>query len=326
MLAPAADSGERPWIQDLFDPDRWPRRPYCTDDFDRGLTIRDLRTAITKPYIQANPPHLRIWAIFDVDRAGAAVAWEDAHLPPPTWSAMNQKNGHAHLVWGLAAPVLACGQDARQAPQRYLAAIEAYYRDKLEADRGFSGLVTKNPAHDAWRVLRGPVQAYTLDELAEWLPGIERYIPKRNYAQAAEQSGFGRNVTLFRRLSDWSYRAIRSYWADAPHNDWFTICLQKALEMNHDFSSPLHASEVRHIAKSVSRWTEQRFSPSGFRDWQAAQARKGGLARSKKYAGKRKAATEMREAGATLRAIADQLDVAERSVRRWLPTKESARG
>lgn len=285
--------------------------------------IRDLRTAITKPYIQANPPHLRVWAIFDIDRPGAALAWEDAHLPPPTWTAMNLENGHAHLVWGLSAPVLACGRDARQAPQRYLAGIEAYYTDKLRADRGFSGLITKNPAHEAWRVLRGPTSAYSLDELAEWLPGLEKYIPKPNFVQVAEQSGFGRNVTLFDRLRLWSYQAIRSHWSDSSHNEWLDACFYKALEFNHDFPTPLHESEVYHIAKSVSRWTERRFSHSGFLEWQAAQARKGGLARSKKYASKRVTATKMREAGATMVEIADELGVAERSVRRWLRKRET---
>ncbi|MEN9492204.1 MAG: hypothetical protein RJA63_2653 [Pseudomonadota bacterium] len=52
---------------DLFaDASRWPRRPYCSDDLAQGLRIRSLRQAIEKPYLQANPPHLRVWSVYDV--------------------------------------------------------------------------------------------------------------------------------------------------------------------------------------------------------------------------------------------------------------------
>ncbi|MBS0442822.1 MAG: replication initiation protein, partial [Proteobacteria bacterium] len=140
---------------DLFDdPARWPRRPYCTDDLQHGLHHRALLSALTRPYIQANPPHLRVWSIHDVDRVGAALAWEEANLPPPTWAAQNRLNGHAHLVWGLRAPVLVDGLGARDAPMRYLCAVESMMRAKLDADTGFAGLITKNPAHPLWRVLR----------------------------------------------------------------------------------------------------------------------------------------------------------------------------
>ena len=36
---------------DLFDPARWPRRPYCTDDLNAGLRIRS-----------------RVWGLYDIDR------------------------------------------------------------------------------------------------------------------------------------------------------------------------------------------------------------------------------------------------------------------
>ena len=52
-------------------------------------------------------------------------------------------------------------------------------RERLQADPGYSGLITKNPAHPLWRTLRGPRLAYDLCELAEYLPGIEKYRPKR---------------------------------------------------------------------------------------------------------------------------------------------------
>jgi hypothetical protein len=158
--------------------DRLPRRPYCTSDLSNGLRIRSLAQALKKPYIQINPPHLRVWSIYDVDREGAAFAWEEANLPPPSWAAINRENGHAHLVWGLAAPVLVDGQNMRLAPLRYLCAVEAAFRQKLQADSGYSGLITKNPTHPLWRLLRGPRIDYELWELAEYVD-LPRHLPKR---------------------------------------------------------------------------------------------------------------------------------------------------
>lgn len=248
---------------DLFQSTRWPRRPYCTDDPAAGLRIRSLKQAITKPYIQANPPNLRVWSIHDVDRPDAAMAWDDALLPPPTWAAVSKQNGHAHLVWGLSAPVLVDGLGARDAPMRYLCAVEASMRAKLQADPGFAGLITKNPVHPLWRVLRGPRLSYELGELAEWLPDLERHKPRRG---RVEQVGLGRNVTLFDRTRHWAYRAIRQYWGTGLQgwNAWLSACNSRALDYNGDFQHPLDGREVWHVAKSVAKWVWRRFTPESF--------------------------------------------------------------
>lgn len=232
--------------------ERWPRRPYCTDDLSAGLRIRSLAQALTKPYIQANPPHLRVWSIHDCDYPGAAVAWEDADLPPPAWAAVNRENAHAHLVWGLSAPVLVDGLGARDAPMRYLCAVESAFREKLRADAGYSGLITKNPAHPLWRVLRGPRLAYELGELSEWVD-LPRHVPKRK----PEEVGLGRNVTLFDKTRLWAYVAVRR-WRDAKGldawNQWLDEVYTYALKRNGDFLHPLDAREVWHLARSVAKW------------------------------------------------------------------------
>ncbi|WP_250145402.1 replication initiation protein, partial [Escherichia coli] len=33
------------------------------------------------------------------------MAWDAAGLPPPTWTAQNPENGHAHIAYALSAPV-----------------------------------------------------------------------------------------------------------------------------------------------------------------------------------------------------------------------------
>ena len=107
---------------DLFaDLERWPRRPYCTSDKQTGLRIRPLRQAIKMTHIQCNRPGLHTWITFDIDRPDAQDAWRDAGLAEPTWTAVNEQNGHAHVVYGLRVHVLVSGLGAKTAPIRYLA-------------------------------------------------------------------------------------------------------------------------------------------------------------------------------------------------------------
>lgn len=268
---------------DLFwDAERWPRRPYCSDD-KTVRYIRSLLSALKRPYIQANPPHLRVWSIFDVDRerggaaAFGALAWEEANLPPPSWAAANCENGNAHLVWGLSAPVLVDSPDMRQRPLRYLCAVEAGFRAKLNADSGYSGLLTKNPAHPLWRTLRGPRLAYELGELADWID-IPKHLPRRK----PEEIGLGRNVTLFEWLRQYAYRHIRHYKGDVRNFVlWQAHLNGNALERNGDFQAPMDGREVWHIARSVAKWTWQRFdipaSDARFSALQAHRGRNGGL-------------------------------------------------
>ena len=307
---------------DLFeDADRWPKHPYCSQD-QTASQIRRLKSAILRPYIQANPPHLRVWSLHDIDRAGGGLAWESANLPPPTWAAVNKTNGHAHLSWGLSSPVLVSGLGARDAPMRYLVAIESMMREMLQADPGFAGLITKNPACPIWRTLRGPRDYYELGELAEWLPELEKHVPKRADPRAIERIGLGRNVTLFDHLRLWAYTAVRRYWGGGLQgwNAWVSESNTQALVMNADLfgGNTLEGNEVWHLAKSVAKWVWQHFSPTKFSEFQAAKGRLGGLAKGAANEDKRASARMMRAKGMTQQAIANELGVSQASVSSWL--------
>jgi Primase C terminal 1 (PriCT-1)./Replicase family. len=307
---------------DLFaDKSRWPKKPYCSED-KSARCIRSLASAMTRPYIQANPPHLRVWSIFDVDRRGGAIAWEDASLPPPSWAAANRENGHAHLVWGLSVPVLVNSPNMRQRPLRYLCAVEAAFRERLQADHGYSGLITKNPAHPLWAVLRGPRLAYDLGYLSEWVD-LPQHLPKRK----PEEVGLGRNVTVFEWLRQHAYCHIRYYKREVRNFVlWHSYLNGKALGRNGDFQHPMDGREVWHIAKSVAKWTWNRFdleaSDARFSALQAHRGRSGGVASGHSRAAasedKRASAHLMRAQGKTQQAIAAELGVTERTVRNWL--------
>ena len=131
---------------------RLPHKPYCTDDLRAGLRIRPLERALKCLYLQVNPPGVCWVLVFDVDhRAGWNAAFE-AGLPLPAWQVENPANGHCHVAYALKSPV--CTSDAaRPAPLRYLSAIEAAYRQRLNADPLYTGLITKNPDRiDHWNV------------------------------------------------------------------------------------------------------------------------------------------------------------------------------
>lgn len=303
---------------DLFeDKNRWPRKPYCSDD-KTARNIRSLQSALTRPYIQANPPHLRVWSIYDIDREAAAIAWEDANVPEPNWAAIDRVTTHGHLVWGLSAPVLVDSPDLRQGPLRYLCAVEHAMRERLDADQGYAGLMTKNPAHSQWKVFRGPKEHYELGDLAGWLD-LPNFIPKRK----PEEIGLGRNVSLFDWLRKLAYTQIKGYKGDVKNFVlWQSYLNNRALERNGDFLYPLQGNEVWHIAKSVSKWVWRSFdisaSDARFSALQAHRGRAGGIAKGAANEDKRASARLMAAAGTGTRAIAAELGVNQSTVVRWL--------
>lgn len=242
-----------------------PHRPYCADE-KHFARIRPKVTALGERYIQLNPPAHQNWLILDIDRPGAAFAWVDADLPPPTYVAINPENGHAHIGYALASPV--CTSDAgRIAPIRYLAAIERAYGLKVGADFGFTGPLAKNPLHHGWRLWEpANTPSYELSELAEYVDLAVR--------PALVPVGVGRNCELFDRLRMWAYRAVRGFWRPEGLRFWMEVVRRQAEALNC-FPQPLSNAEVTGIARSVARYVWRRFSPTEFRELQAERGRRG---------------------------------------------------
>lgn len=300
--------------------ERTPRHPYCTDDLQSGLKIRARSHALRFSHVQVNPPSLRFWMVFDVDRPGAGIAWEQAGLPAPNWAAVNRENAHAHLSWGLFAPVLT-GDGRREAPLRYLCAIESAYAEKLQADTGYSGLITKNPLHPLWRVFNGPLKLYELAELADYVE-LDKHLPKRG--QQVQEIGLGRNCVLFDWLRVWAYKAVRRHRELRNFAAWQAETYDKALQRNADFKTPLDGKEVWHIALSVAKfcWKHDPQAAAKFSERQSRRGRKGGvtsgLRRAAANEDKRASARMMKQAGYSVRVIAEALAVGKSTVGDWV--------
>ena len=228
-----------------------PHRPYHTDDLAFGLRISGKGRALLARYIQQNQPHAQFWLVFDVDREGAAIDWSDRNAP---------------------------ALDSSVKALKYVAAIERSLCEKLCADVNYSGLICKNPFHLEWQVMEWREEAYTLDELADYLDlsaSARRSIDKHY--------GMGRNCHLFEMTRKWAYRAIRQGWP--AFSQWLEAVIQRVEMYNASLPVPLSPPECRAIGKSIAKYTHRNFTPETFAQYvadthtpeiQAARGRKGG--------------------------------------------------
>lgn len=301
--------------------EKLPKKPYCSDDLGRGVIIRPKRTAIQKPYIQHNPPCLVSSLVFDIDRQDAYFAWSDANLPTPTWIAKNRQNGHAHIGYMLLAPVCTTHR-AKQNVIQYLAKIEQAYSLALGADRGYTGLITKNPCHGTWENHTFGVQPYDLNYLADFVELQELKTDLK------EVSGLGRNCMMFDTVRFWAYEAIRAFISGSP-DSWYTEVLKVAINANGAFLEPLPYSEVKATAKSIACWVWRNHTAAHakFIERQTAKGRKGGLssdsshggkARSAQYSNIRQEALKLHIMGLSVTKIANQLGISRPSVYAYL--------
>ena len=250
--------------------EKLPYKPYCTDDFSTGLKIRPKKTAIQMPYLQHNPPCLISSLIFDLDRQDAYFAWSDANLPTPHWIAKNRANGHAHIGYMLAVPVCTTHR-AKQSIIEYAAKIEQAYSLALGADRGYSGLISKNPCHNAWENHIFDVQPYDLNYLADF---VELQELKKDLK---EVSGLGRNCIMFDTVRFWAYKAIRAH-RGSTFDIWLGKVLEQCQNANSAFIEPLPYSEVKATAKSIARycWKKDGYHYQEFIDRQSRKGAMGG--------------------------------------------------
>ena len=292
-----------------------PKKPYCTDDLTQGIYPRFQRIALTKAYIQLNPPAMQHWLVFDIDRPNSAYAWDDANLPTPCAVVVNETNTHCHIIYRLDSPV--CTSDfANIKPLRYLDAIQRAYTAKLQADVNYSGLIAKNPfSQNHWRVIYFDIEAcYTLDYLAEW---VDLTKLSKCFQMACNEVALGRNCALFDSLRKYAYKAIKQY-RTGKIDAWRNHIVEQAMSMNV-FSEPLQHSEIKGIAKSVANWVwkHMKQDTEAFKQRQSARGKLSGKARLSKANNLKTSAMVLYGQGYSISEIARQLQVSRMTVYRW---------
>lgn len=254
-----------------------PYKPYCTDELGYCF-VNPKVIAIKRRYLQHNPPCKIVYLIFDIDQQEHSVlAWQDASLPIPTWTAQNPDNGNAHIGYELKNPVTTTSA-AKQQIIDYLAVIEAGMARKLGADVGYSGLLTKNPCHAYWRTTIWTDEKYELGYLAD-------FVELRPLNKKERGQGLGRNCTLFDTVRKWAYKAIRAH-RGSSFDVWYSEVLKQAVNANGAFIEPLPYAEVKATAKSIAKYCWKN-DPYHYQEFIDRQRRKGAIGGKKSKGGGR---------------------------------------
>jgi HD-GYP domain-containing protein (c-di-GMP phosphodiesterase class II) len=184
---------------------RLSKRPYCSDNLEFGLQIRNKQVALSKKYIQANTPFNLSWLCFDIDYPCVLeTTFKEKILPSPNIIVVNPKNHHSHLLYGIKQQVHLTDNSSIE-PIRYAHAIQYALREELKADSGYTGLIIKNPQNDEWHTKELTESLWSLGELAEYLK-LPNKIPKKEMF-----IGLGRNCTLFENARYFAYSEVLKY-------------------------------------------------------------------------------------------------------------------
>ena len=308
--------------------ERLPRKPYCTNDLGAGLFIRPLKKALEQRYIQYNPPAMINWLVYDIDRPYPGFDNEWRMVAPPNIVVINPKNQRSHYLYGIAAGVSTTSA-SREKPRRLLSAIDEGYRHALDADPGFARLICKNPLNNYWNVELLREDLYDLSELAEYVD-LDAAVKRIRSTPREHRSGLGRNCSLFDSLRTWAYRWVGEY-GNHGFDKWHQEVSAQADKLNV-FTDPLPLSEVRATAKSVAKWTWNKYTgqksaasllddnltPESFSLLQSNLGKMGNAKRWGDNTEKRRQALQMHSEGKTYREISSALSVSLGSLSSWL--------
>lgn len=228
-----------------------PLWPLASDDLVQGIYRMSRDSALGVRFIEANPNAMSNLLVVDIDHEDALyrAMWDKSDWLPNA-VVENPVNGHAHAVWALEEPVTRT-EYAKRKPLAYAAAVTEGLRRSVGGDKAYSGLITKNPTHQAWHASWLTDHLYSLGELETYL---DRFMPPPSWQRTKRSKpvGLGRNCTIFETARTWAYREIRHHWED-PFG-LHTAITSHVHRLNTDFVEPLPHLEARDIANSIHRW------------------------------------------------------------------------
>ena len=303
------------------------RAPLATNDFASGVYRHSREVAEGMRYLEANSKALLSMLVIDVDHDDTLLRALERPLkaPEPSWVALSG-TGSGHVGYILQTPV--CRTDsARLAPMRLAARVESGLTTALGGDRGYAGVLTKNPLHHEHETYWARPTPYTLQELAT---GLGDLMPRTLPRKIEDNSGLGRNCALFNTTRTWAYEAVSRYWGESARL-WEEVTFAQAWDANQRFAEPLPYNEVIHLARSVSRWTRRNItqeqteenrrayrSPEKqrYRSLIAAEKRTESTSQLRTLGSDPMPAENPVKRNTTARELAERFGVSERSVRR----------
>jgi hypothetical protein len=240
---------------------RLSNKPYCSNDLDYGLQIRNKQIALSRKYIQANTPWNLSWLCFDIDYPCVLeTTFREKTLPAPNLIIINKKNNHSHLLYGIKDQIHLT-DNANIKPIRYAQSVSYALREELMADKGYTGLIIKNPSHGIWNTIEIEKDLWTLGGLAEYLT-LPNKMPKRE-----SLIGLGRNCTLFELGRKYAYSEVLKQKIIGNKDKFYNIVLNFIEEQNKDFPEPLQYNEYKAIAKSITNWTWKHYGDKTSKQW-----------------------------------------------------------
>ena len=221
----------------------------------------------------------------DVDGRESVIAFLDAvlnhRLLEPNFLVERCRSGNVQAHYCLAKPVHR-GPGARQRPIQALVRVAEYLVEVSHADRGFTGVLARNPLEEVHRdpqasdgpcrTIWGSREPYTLSELTKIIPlGWRR--------PTVVVSAIGRNETLFRTLMRESGKQRNWGKPILP----LALAVADAIRNEMDGDHPFTDAEVRATAASVERYQRRNLATgatdAGFKRIQAARGRRSGEVR-----------------------------------------------
>lgn len=241
-----------------------PLWPYASDELYRGIYREGRQQALGRRYVEANPQALSNLLVIDIDHPDALLrAIEDRHGWLPNAVVQNRLNGHAHAVWAMREAITRT-EYARLKPLVYATAITEGLRRSVDGDKGYSGLMTKNPTHNHWDATWFTDHLYSLPELHEHLDS-NGFMPPRSWNRTRRKHpvGLGRNCAIFETARKWAYPEVRRHFGDSPGLHHAIAGHVHALNagihnFEEGFTEPLPTNEAQAIANSIHRWITTR--------------------------------------------------------------------
>lgn len=285
--------------------------------------------------IQFNSAKLICYLVFDIDEPhpddtsenpSCMYNWFYADIPPPTFIVYNEENGHCQYFYELKTPVSISRKSAPK-PQFYLNAIRKQMTFALKADSAYTHTLSKNPFNN-----EGQEVFYSLIEPYE-LADLDNLDHEQNSSfkpsNPDDYLGLGRNNDIFHtvRFDAYAHKANCD-----TYEQLYNFVLNECRAVNQLVSEghkegKLDDNEVRSTAKSIAKWTWDRYTGKGkhrdkyFSLEQAKRGKKGGRAYAKKTAKnnarKRQKARKLVSEGVSKAEVARQLKVDRTTVIRW---------
>ena len=188
------------------------------------------------------------------------TTFREKTLPAPNLMVVNTKNNHSHLLYGIRDKIHLTDNSSID-PIRYAQAVSYALREDLKADKGYTGLIIKNPIHEVWNTIEIERDLWSLGELSEYLV-LPKKMPKRE-----SLIGLGRNCTLFELGRKYAYSEVLKQKIIGNKDTFYNVVLHFIEQENQDFPEPLLYSEYKAIAKSITNWTWKNYGDKTNKQW-----------------------------------------------------------